>query len=120
MDSIRTPQYFVFMRNDESHALHRLKVLKALGNEHRLRILGDLRDPAAHFPPQTDGAFEIEGVCADFIRERLGLAAATTSRHLTLLCEAGLLIPTRKRGWTFYRRDEAAISAFARALGADL
>ena len=46
-----------------------------------------------------------DGVCADFIRDKLGIAAATASRHLTLLTEAELLIATRKKGWTFYRRE---------------
>lgn len=109
--------YFVFMRNDETIRLLRLK---ALSNPLRLAVLEDLKTPAANFPPQTDGDFEADGVCADFIRERLNIAAATASRHLTLLCDAGFLIPTRKKGWTFYRRDEAAIGDFARGLAASL
>ena len=102
------------MRNSESQ--HRLKGLKALASPVRLQILDDLKAPVANFPPQVDGDLISDGVCADFIRDRLGMAAATASRHLTLLSEAGFLIATRKKGWTFYRRDEAAIAAFAARL----
>lgn len=91
-----------------------------MANETRLTVLDWLKDPVTHFPPQADGDLTRDGVCADFIREKLGIAAATASRHLTLLTEAGLLIPTRKKGWTFYRRDEAAIRKFAKALQVDL
>jgi len=95
------------MQNDE-----RLAILKAVASPARLAILADLRSPEDYFPPQIDGDFIADGVCADFIRQRLGVTAATASRHLTLLVDAGLLLATRKRGWTFYRRDEAAIGHF--------
>jgi ArsR family transcriptional regulator len=54
------------------------------------------------------------------MREAVGIAAATASRHLTLLADAGLLVATRKKGWTFYRRDEQAIRRFANQLRSDL
>ncbi len=97
-----------------------VRTLKAVASPVRLRILGYLKRPAEHFPPQVDGDIRTDGVCADFIREKLGIAAATASRHLTLLTDAGLLIPTRKKGWTFYRRDEAAIDRFTRLLHTQL
>jgi ArsR family transcriptional regulator len=102
------------MRNDDEGL--RLARLKALASPVRLAILSDLKAPAENFPPQVDGDPVEDGICADFIRERLGVAAATASRHLTLLADAGLLVATRKKGWTFYRRDEAEL----RALVADL
>jgi len=97
-----------------------LKPLKAAASPVRLAILEYLKRAADHFPPQVDGDFEADGVCADFIREKLGVAPATASRHLTLLTEAGLLVATRKKGWTFYRRDEAAIARFIQRLQSDL
>jgi DNA-binding transcriptional ArsR family regulator len=106
------------MRNSETHDL--LKQLKAASSPVRLAILDDLKHPEACFPPQVDGDFATDGVCADFIRERLGIAAATASRHLTLLADAGLIVPTRKKGWTFYRRDEAAIADFLARLASGL
>lgn len=108
------------MRNSKTYDARQLTQLKAVASPVRLAILGYLKDPAAHFPPQVDGDFAVEGVCADFIREKLEIAAATASRHLTLLTDAGLLTATRKKGWTFYRRDEAAIRDFTRQLQTDL
>jgi DNA-binding transcriptional ArsR family regulator len=97
-----------------------LKTAKALASPVRLEVLRLLKDPLTNFPPQVDGDLQQDGVCADFIREALGIAAATASRHLTLLVETGLLVATRKRGWTFYRRDEHAIRRFAMQLRSDL
>ena len=108
------------MRNQPPAALLQLKALKAVASDTRLQILDWLKDPVANFPPQVDGDLVDDGVCADFIRERLGVAAATASRHLTLLTEAGVLIPTRKKGWTFYRRDEAGIRRLVKALQSNL
>jgi DNA-binding transcriptional ArsR family regulator len=110
------------MRNSESvdapGAL--LKKIKAVSSPVRLEVLSLLKDPIANFPPQTDGDLIRDGVCADFIRDKLGIAAATASRHLTLLTEAGLLTATRKKGWTFYRRDESAIARFTGILKSEL
>jgi ArsR family transcriptional regulator len=110
------------MRNSESAGQSGppLKTIKAVSSPVRLEILSLLKDPAANFPPQTDGDLVRDGVCADFLRDKLGIAAATASRHLTLLTEAELLIATRKKGWTFYRRDEAAIRRFTELLKSEL
>jgi DNA-binding transcriptional ArsR family regulator len=97
-----------------------LKTIKAISSPVRLEILALLKDPVANFPPQTDGDLVHDGVCADFLRDKLGIAAATASRHLTLLAEAELLIATRKKGWTFYRRDESAIRRFTDGLKSEL
>jgi len=110
------------MRNSESivRSAPRLKTIKAVSSPVRLEILFLLKDPAANFPPQTDGDLIRDGVCADFIREKLGIAAATASRHLTLLTDAELLIATRTKGWTFYRRNEPAIQRFTEVLSSEL
>jgi ArsR family transcriptional regulator len=97
-----------------------LAPLKAVASPVRLQILHYLKRPLTHFPPQVDGDPVNDGVCSDFIREKLDIAAATASRHLTLLTDARLLIATRKKGWTFYRRDETAIQAFVHQLQGDL
>jgi ArsR family transcriptional regulator len=105
------------MRNSETALLERLK---AVASPIRLSILADLKAPTKNYPPQVDGDPLVDGICADFIRERLGIAAATASRHLTLLVDAGLLVPTRKKGWTFYRRDEEALRRLADDLSVTL
>ena len=109
------------MRNSETPEPRPLiQQLKAASGAIRLKILHDLKRPRDNFPPQVDGDPVTDGVCADFIRERMGIAAATASRHLTLLTDAGFLIATRKKGWTFYRRDEAVIAGFIDRLGSEL
>ncbi|MGO4535705.1 ArsR/SmtB family transcription factor [Leifsonia sp. 2MCAF36] len=86
--------------------------MKVLASPTRLLVLEWLKDPVSQFPPQVDGDLVADGVCADYLREKLDVAASTASRHLGLLVDAGFLIATRKKGWTFYRRDEAGIRAF--------
>jgi len=108
------------MRNTLSRSLDNLRALKALASDTRLTVLQWLKNPVANFPPQVDGDLIKDGVCADFIREKLGIAAATASRHLTLLTEAGLLIATREKGWTFYRRNDPAIRKFIKEIQANL
>ena len=97
-----------------------LLALKAAASPVRLEILRNLRDPVKEFPAQVDGDPLLDGICADFIRDKMGIAAATASRHLTLLTDAGLLVSTRKKGWTFYRRDEQAIRRFATLIREEL
>lgn len=103
------------MRTDESNAAL-LRQARAVASPVRLRILQLLEDPVRNFPPQVDGDLVKDGVCADFIRDRLNLAAATVSRHLALLRESGFLVATPKKRWTFFKRNEAAIRVFSRTL----
>lgn len=113
--------HFVLMRTSKTtKSASTLRTIKALASPVRLEIMRLLKEPVANFPPQVDGDLVKDGVCADFIRERLEIAAATASRHLTLLTDSGLLLATRKKGWTFYRRDERAIRQFIRELHGDL
>ena len=91
-------------------------VLKALASERRLQILEWLKDPASNFPPQEHGDPEEHGACNQFIVEKLGVSQPAGSRHLKVLVDAGLIIATPRKGWTYYRRDEAAIAAVANAL----
>ncbi|HUA54010.1 MAG TPA: ArsR family transcriptional regulator [Candidatus Sulfotelmatobacter sp.] len=86
-------------------------VLKALANERRLRILGWLKDPRAHFRPQVDGDLVEDGVCGVLIAEKLGVTAPTLSEHMRILTDAGLVRAKRIKGWTMYKRDEKAIAA---------
>jgi ArsR family transcriptional regulator len=87
--------------------------LKALASERRLQILEWLKDPIGNFPPQEHGDPLEHGACNLFIVERLGVSQPAGSRHLKVLVDAGLIIATRRRGWTYYRRNEAQIAAVA-------
>jgi DNA-binding transcriptional ArsR family regulator len=96
------------------------EVFAALASPKRLQILEWLRDPVAHFPPQRDGDLVEDGVCVIFIADKLGVAQPTATTHLKSLARAGLVRSKRIGQWTFYQRDEAAISAFRRRLEAEL
>ena len=93
-------------------------LLRALANERRLRILDWLKDPVAHFPPQVDGDLVTDGVCAVFLADKLGVSQPTLSEHMQVLVRAGLVTPKRIKQWTFYRRNEAAVTAAKAAIAA--
>jgi ArsR family transcriptional regulator len=90
--------------------------IRALANKRRLEILQWLKDPEAHFPPQTDGDLVKDGVCGVFIAERLGVSQPTASEHLKVLSQAGLVRAKRIKQWTFYKRDEARIREIKKAI----
>jgi len=96
------------------------EVFRAFASPKRLQILGWLRDPVAHFPPQRDGDLVEDGVCVVFIADKLGVTQPTATTHLQALARAGLVTSKRVGQWTFYKRDEAAIRAFKRQLGDEL
>jgi DNA-binding transcriptional ArsR family regulator len=99
--------------------LSSLPILKALASDKRLLILHYLKEPTRHFPKQVDGDLVKDGVCADFIREKLGVSAATATQHLKVLAGAGLIRGKRIKQWTFFKRREDVI-AQVRALAREL
>lgn len=88
-------------------------LFRALGNERRLQILGWLRDPVAHFPPQRDGDLVEDGVCGQFIADKIGVNASTLSEHMRVLQASGLVTAKRIKQWTFYRRDDEKFAMIA-------
>ena len=96
------------------------ETLGVLAHAGRMELLNWLREPKTHFPPQKDGDLERDGACGVLIAKKWGVAQPTASRHLKLMVDADLLIPTRKRGWTFYRRNEPAIAKLQAALRKEL
>ena len=100
--------------------MHIVDALKALGNDRRLQILDWLKDPRAHFREQIDGCLVDDGVCGLLIAEKLGVSQPTLSEHMRVLVQADLVIPTRIKQWTFYRRNEPAISALKQAFSKDV
>lgn len=89
-----------------------IKINAALSNKSRLDIMRWLKDPYAHFTPhvEVDG-FEM-GVCVGKIHDKTGLSQSTASHYLSVLQDAGLVIPTRIGKWTYYKRNEATIEAY--------
>jgi DNA-binding transcriptional ArsR family regulator len=94
--------------------------LRALGNDRRLQILDWLKDPRAHFREQVDGDLVDDGVCGLLIAEKLGVSQPTLSEHMRVLVQADLVVPKRIKQWTFYRRNEARISALKARIAADV
>lgn len=92
-------------------------LFRALGNERRLQILSWLRDPTTHFPSQRDGDLVDDGVCGQFIAEKLGVNASTLSEHMRVLQASGLVTAKRIKQWTFYRRDNARLAEIAAIAG---
>jgi len=88
----------------------------ALASPRRLQVLEWLRDPRAHFPPQRDGDLVDDGVCVVFLAEKLRVRQPTATAHLQSLARAGLVTSKRRGQWTFYKRDERAISALKKVI----
>ena len=90
-----------------------LEIFKALSNRTRLEILKGLKDPANSFPPQDEGDVHTVGVCVSSIQEGVGLSQSTVSDYLATLQRVGLVEVRRIGQRTYYKRNEAAISALA-------
>jgi DNA-binding transcriptional ArsR family regulator len=95
-------------------------LFRALASDRRLLILHWLKDPRAHFRPQVDGDLVKDGVCGLFIAEKLGISQPTLSEHMKVLVQAGLVVPTRIKQWTFYRRDEERVREVKKAVQGSL
>lgn len=93
---------------------------RALASDKRIKVLEWLADPEEHFPPQRDGDLVKDGVCSVFIADKLGVSQPTTSRHMKILVQAGLVTAKAQKGWTFYRLDPKGMKAANRALGSFL
>ena len=90
--------------------------LSAIASDKRLHVLEWLKHPTRHFPPQVDGDLVTDGVCGVSIAEKLDVSQPTTSRHMKVLVDAGLVHATRIKGWTFYKRDEKGIAHAKRVM----
>jgi DNA-binding transcriptional ArsR family regulator len=96
------------------------ELFAALASARRLQVLEWLKDPRAHFPPQRDGDLVDDGVCVCFIADKLGVAQPTATAHMQRLARAGLVTSRRIGQWTFYKRDEDAITAVKQSIAAGL
>ena len=96
-----------------------LDIFKALSNRTRLDILKGLKDPERHFPPQDEGDVHTVGVCVSSIRK----ASDCRSPRCPTIWPPATRGPGRgpRIGqWTYYKRNEANISAFAKLIGKEL
>jgi len=94
------------------------RVLKALSNPARVRILGWLKDPTS-FPPQLEPADEV-GVCLKHIQARAGVSQSTASHYMAVLQGAELVTSVRIGQWTHYRRNEQRIAQLADHIRSEL
>ena len=85
-------------------------VFKALASSHRREILGMLSAADSESAKTCCAADE---VCACKISDRLGLSPSTTSHHMSVLRDAGLVTGRKDGTWTYYtlRRDALAAAA---------
>src|ERR1700687_6156351 len=93
---------------------------RALANERRLQILSWLKNAADHFPRQVEGDLVKDGVCGVLIARKLGISQPIASEDLKILSQAGLIRGKRIKQWTFYKRDEAGIKRFKKAILANV
>ena len=97
-----------------------VEIFKALSNNTRLQILHWLKNPCEHFP-EEEGVDMVEtGICVGLIQKKTGLAQSTISEYLSIMQRAGLVKSTRIGQWTYYRRNEEAISQLIKTIETDI
>jgi len=88
----------------------------ALANASRFAIMRWLKEPSLHFPVQEHADLQKVGVCCTYLTEKLGFAPATTTRHMKILADAGLVRARRIGKFTYYKRVDRALQNLARKL----
>ncbi len=88
---------------DEEEAAELGRVLAALGDPVRLRLLSLVASQAE--------------VCSCDLEGPLGKTQPTVSHHTRVLVEAGLLVGERRGRWVWWRVDETRFAAIRKALG---
>jgi ArsR family transcriptional regulator, arsenate/arsenite/antimonite-responsive transcriptional repressor len=88
---------------DEDEAAELGRVLAALGDPVRLRLLSLVASQAE--------------VCSCDLQGPLGKTQPTISHHTRVLVEAGLLVGERRGRWVWWRVDETRFAAIRKALG---
>ncbi len=88
-------------------------VFKALASSHRREVLRMLSLAGLD---EAKTCCAAEEVCACKISDHLGISPATTSHHMSVLRDAGL-VSARKDGlWTYYRLNRDALERAAQEL----
>ncbi len=88
-------------------------VFKALASSHRREILRMLSVAECDGGKTCCAAQE---VCACKISDHLGLSPSTTSHHMSVLRDAGLVSGRKEGLWTYYALRREVLSAAAEAL----
>lgn len=85
------------------------RMLQVIADPTRRRILESLKQKG----PMSA---KDHGLCASDIEGRIELSQPTISHHMAILEKAGLVQSRKEHQWRWYRRNEAAIRDFTRAL----
>lgn len=78
-----------------------LRILKAVSNRNRLRIIKML---------------QVKPLCVCEIREVLGVSQPSVSRHLNILKEAGILVDKKNGVWIDYRLNDSAENIYSESI----
>lgn len=98
--------------------MDQVEIFKALGNKNRLQILTWLKSPEQYFVDYVPACGDADvGVCVGHIQKKSGLTQSTISEYLAVLHRVGLVSATRVGQWTYYKRNEEAISALNVLIG---
>lgn len=103
----------VIITNDPTHKLD--LIFKALASSHRREILKMLSEVDTGRGKTCCASDEI---CACKISDRLGVSAPTTSHHMSVLRDAGLVDGRKDGQWVYYTLKREALEEAARALHA--
>lgn len=79
-----------------------LKILKALGEETRIKIFEMLRGGK---------------LCACKILEKFNISQPTLSHHMKILCDSGLVLAEKDWKWTYYSIDRKKLNELLGYLG---
>jgi ArsR family transcriptional regulator, arsenate/arsenite/antimonite-responsive transcriptional repressor len=82
-----------------------IRVMKALSDPNRVRVVKLL---------------QAEELCVCEIKEVLGLAQSTVSKHMKILEDAGLVEKKRQGTWMIYSLADGSESAYAKTMLAEL
>jgi DNA-binding transcriptional ArsR family regulator len=94
-----------------SHAEQNLNlILNAIADPTRRRILHVLKEHSGSATGKE------AGLCASDIEQRIQLSQPTISHHMAILTKARLVEAKKVGLWVWYRRNEAALRDFGRAL----
>jgi ArsR family transcriptional regulator len=80
---------------------HLVKIFKALGDTNRIRVLKML---------------EVRPLCVCEIREVLGLANSTVSKHLSILRDAEFILDMKDGKWVEYKLNTARVNKYVKKL----
>ncbi|MDR6724363.1 ArsR family transcriptional regulator [Paenibacillus amylolyticus] len=72
-----------------------------------------MKTPSKSFPVKNNPDKDLEGICVREMQLALDISQSTTSQHLSILEDAGLLSSKKIGGFSCFKRNEAAIKQLA-------